>query len=272
MEEPKYHLEGVVRSRAESLEDFDGPLDVILLLLSKNKIEIQDISISSILEQYLAYLDERKRMDMEIASEFIAMASHLMYIKTKMLLSVSDQAEAQSEMELLIRSLEERQRKEAYEQIKTACAFLEARNDIGCSLFVKQPEPVRRDGAYQYRHEPRDLAEAMAALAERSAHQLPPPVSSFAGLVGAEPYPVVTKAAEVLRRLIRSGVSRFQSLFRGNRSRSEIVATFLAILELCKLRSVRLETDENDEITVTYLRMPDPSEQAGLEIPDPAEE
>ena len=268
MEEPKYHLEGVVHSRAESLEDFDGPLDVILLLLSKNKIEIQDISISSILEQYLAYLEERKRMDMEIASEFIAMASHLMYIKTKMLLSVSDREEAESEMELLIRSLEERQRKEAYDQIKTASAFLEARNEIGCNLFVKQPEPIQRDGTYQYRHDPQDLAEAMAALAERSEHMLPPPASSFTGIVGAEPYPVVTKAAEVLRRLIRSGVSRFHSLFRGNRSRSEIVATFLAILELCKLHSVRLETDENDEVTVTYLRMPDTADQAGREIAD----
>ena len=72
MEQPQYHLQSVVHAK-ESLEDFDGPLDVILLLLSKNKIEIQDVSISSILEQYLAWLDERKRMDMEVASEFIAM-------------------------------------------------------------------------------------------------------------------------------------------------------------------------------------------------------
>ena len=102
MEEPKYHLSGVVKEKEEQFSDFDGPLDLILLLLSKNKIEIQDISISSILEQYLAYLDEMKRMDMEIASEFIAMASHLMVIKTKMLLSVAEREEAMSEMELLI--------------------------------------------------------------------------------------------------------------------------------------------------------------------------
>lgn len=87
MEEPTYHLAGVMHTRDELPADFDGPLSVILLLLSKNKIEIQDVSITSILEQYLAYLDEMKRLDMEIASEFIAMASHLMLIKTKMLLS-----------------------------------------------------------------------------------------------------------------------------------------------------------------------------------------
>ena len=130
MEEPTYHLAGVMHTRDELPADFDGPLSVILLLLSKNKIEIQDVSITSILEQYLAYLDEMKRLDMEIASEFIAMASHLMLIKTKMLLSAAEREEAMSEMELLIRSLEEKQRAEAYEQIRTAVAFLEPRSDI----------------------------------------------------------------------------------------------------------------------------------------------
>ena len=118
MNEPSYHLEGIVRTRSEEMEDFNGPLDVILLLLSKNKIEIEDVSITAILEQYLAYLDEMKRLDMEIASEFITMASHLMVIKTKMLLSASEQAEAESEMELLRQSLVERQRKEILEQIR----------------------------------------------------------------------------------------------------------------------------------------------------------
>ena len=65
MEEPKYHLSGVLKSKTEDQGDFDGPLDVILLLLSKNKIEIRDIQISQILEQYLAYLDEMKKMDLE---------------------------------------------------------------------------------------------------------------------------------------------------------------------------------------------------------------
>ena len=68
MSEPQYRLEGIVHTRAEAREDFEGPLDVIFLLLSKNKIEIQDVSITAILEQYLAYLDEMKRLDMEIAS------------------------------------------------------------------------------------------------------------------------------------------------------------------------------------------------------------
>lgn len=256
MDEPRYHLDGVVRSKAENLEDFDGPLDVILLLLSKNKIEIQDIRISSILEQYLAYLDEMKRMDMEIASEFIAMASHLMYIKTKMLLSSVEQEEALSEMELLIRSLEERQRKVAYEQIKEQIAFLEARNGIGLGLFVKQPEPLPQT-AYRYRHSPEDLVAAMADLGDRLGKPMPGIPSSISHLVAKEPYPVTKKAAELLKRLLARGVMKFKSLFKGSRSRSEIVATFLAVLELCRLHSVQIGSKENGETTVTYLETPD---------------
>ena len=260
MEEPRYHLDGVVHARAETLEDFDGPLDVILLLLSKNKIEIQDISIASILEQYLAYLDEMKRMDMEIASEFIAMASYLMVIKTKMLLSLSEREEALSEMELLIRSLEERQRKEALDQVRTAVSFLEARNGLGSCCLTKEPEPVRLDKTYRYRHDPADLVRAMALLAERSERMLPPPKSSFEGIVGREPYPVTKKAAEILRKLIVGGVTRFKKLFAGSRSRSEVVATFLALLELCRQKSVALEEEPGGEQTVTFLRMPDETE------------
>ena len=257
MEEPRYHLEQVVRAKAEVMEDFDGPLDVILQLLSKNKIEIQDIKIASILEQYLAYLDEMKRMDMEIASEFIAMASHLMLIKTKMLLSAAEQEEAVSEMELLIRSLEERQRKEAFSQVKTGVAFLAERNEIGLNLFTKGQEPFERDLTYRYQHDPEDLIRAMEAIAERSERALPPPSANFSGIVGREPYPVTKKAAEILKKLISRGISGFLNLFRGNRSRSEVVATFLAVLELCRMKSVELEETETEEMNVRFVRMPD---------------
>ncbi len=255
MNEPTYHLSSVLRSKADQPEDFDGPLDVILLLLSKNKIEIQDISISSILEQYLAYLDQMKQMDMEIASEFIAMASHLMLIKTKMLLSAAEQEEAQSEMELLIQSLQERQRQEAFASLKTGITFLEGRNELGLGLFTKGQEAFQRDNTYRYQHRPEDLVRAFDQLEERSQRQLPPPRTSFAGIVGKEPYPVTKKAAQVLQKLLLRGVSRFRQLLQGSRSRSEIVATFLAVLELCRTRKVDIE-DENGEPSIRLVEPP----------------
>lgn len=87
---------------------------------------------------------------------------------------------------------------------------------------------------------------------------LPPPAANFRGIVGAEPYPVTVKAAEILKSLISHGVSRFLSLFRHSRSRSEIVATFLALLELCKLKSVSVSQDDaDDDGEVTFLQMPE---------------
>lgn len=247
MAEPQYKLEGIVHTQSEVREDFEGPLDVIFLLLSKNKIEIQDVSITAILEQYLAYLDEMKRLDMQIASEFISMASHLMLIKTKMLLSAAEQAEAENELDLLRQSLIERRRKEAMEQIRAAVSQLEPRNEIGRCLFTKEPEPLRRDSTYRYKHSVVDLLRALDTIAERSQRQLPPPTANFKGIVAKEPYPVTRKAGEVLRQLVLRGVERLKSLFRGNKSRSEIVATFLAILELCKTNSVILEDDNSGE-------------------------
>ena len=247
MGEPQYHLEGIVRTRSETMEDFEGPLDVIFELLSKNKIEIQDVSITAILEQYLAYLAEMKRLDMEIASEFITRASHLMLITTKMLLSATEAAEAESELDLLRQSLVERRRKEAMEQIRLAVSVLEPRNEIGRCLFTKEPEPLRREQGYRYQHDVIDLLRALDTIAERSQRQLPPPTTNFKGIVGKEPYPVGKKAAEVLRQLVLRGMERLKNLFRGNRSRSEIVATFLAILDLCKTNSVTLEDDINGE-------------------------
>lgn len=87
------------------------------------------------------------------------------------------------------------------------------------------------------------MLRALAAASERSRRQLPPPAASFQGIVGKEPFPVTKKAKEIIKRLVLNGVMRLRQLFRGNRSRSEIVATFLAVLELCRTNSVSLEDD-----------------------------
>lgn len=247
MAEPQYHLEGIVHTRSEEMEDFQGPLDVIFLLLSKNKIDIQDVSITAILEQYLAYLDEMKRLDMEIASEFITMASHLMLIKTKMLLSAAEAAEAQNELDILRQSLIERQRRDAMEQIRMAITVLEPMNDIGRCVFVKEPEPLRRDSTYRYKHDLSDMLRALDEIAERNQRRLPPPTVNFKGIVGKEPYPVSRKAKDVIRTLILRGFERLKNLFKGNKTRSEVVATFLAILDLCKNNTVTLEDDTSGE-------------------------
>ena len=252
MEAPIYHLEGVVKAKEENMEDFVGPLDLILHLLSKNKLEIKDIQIALILDQYMEWMNQRRELDLEIASDFVTMASHLVYIKTRMLLSIHDE-EAMSEMEQLIATLEAHQRNENYLKVKAVVPALDGRYQVGQDYLAKVPEAVQPDKVYRYVHDKGDLLRAMTAVLDRLGHKLPPPVSAFQGIVGREPYPVADKAGEIIKRLITFGVTRFRALFKGSRSRSEVVATFLAVLELCKARRLLLAGTESD-CTVTCTR------------------
>ena len=245
MENPVFKLEKVVHDRSEELQDFEGPLDLILFLLGKNKMEIQDISISLICDQYLAWLAARQSMDLEVASEFVAMASHLVYIKTRMLLSIEDE-EAQSEMDALIQSLEERRRNEQYAQVKAAAERLSPMGEFGRNILTRGPEPLERGKLYEYNQERVELILAMAEIQSRAERALPPPKTAFQDIVQHEPYPVENKAKDILRRLREHGVMRFLALFRGSRSRSEVVATFLAVLELCRAHVLRLSGSETD--------------------------
>ncbi|MBQ3102672.1 MAG: segregation/condensation protein A [Oscillospiraceae bacterium] len=246
MDNPIYKLEKVVRAKSEeTMADFEGPLDLILFLLGKNKIEIQDIPISLILDQYLEYLEQRQKMDLEIASEFITMASHLMYIKTRMLLSIEDE-EAQSEMDALIKSLEERQRNESYLKVKKIAEKLGPMGEFGRNILTKNPEPMERGKIYEYDQEKADLLIAMQMVMDRSEQRLPPPSQAFSEIVRREPYPVENKAREIISRIKNFGITRFLLLFKGSRSRSELVATFLAVLELCRARIIHLAGSETD--------------------------
>ena len=169
MEGPIYHLEGVVKAKEENMEDFIGPLDLILNLLSKNKMEIKDIQISLILEQYLQWMAQRRELDLEVASEFITMASDLIYIKTRMLLSIHDE-EAMSEMEQLIASLEAHQRNENYIKIKEVVPALDDRYRYGRDYLTKGPESIQLDRTYRYVHQKEDLYKAR--LDVQAAHML----------------------------------------------------------------------------------------------------
>ena len=229
MENPVFKLERVVRSKSEEMQDFEGPLDLILYLLGRNKMEIQDISISLICDQYLAWLDQRQKMDLEVASEFVTMASQLVYIKTRMLLS-----------------LEERRRNEQYLTIKALAQRLAPMGEFGRSILTRDPEPVERGKICEYSQDRADLILAMAEIRSRSERSLPPPRAAFRDIVQHEPYPVESKAKEILRRLREHGMTRFLLLFRGSRSRSEVVATFLAVLELCRAHVLHLAGSETD--------------------------
>ena len=173
------------------------------------------------------------------------MASHLVYIKTRMLLSIEDE-EAQSEMDALIQSLEERRRNENYVRVKALAQRLAPMSEFGRNIFTRPQEAMEHGKVYEYDQDKADLILAMAEVRSRTERVLPSPETAFREIVRHEPYPVENKAREILHRLKEHGITRFLLLFKGNRSRSEIVATFLAVLELCRAHVLHLAGSETD--------------------------
>lgn len=249
-QEPTYHLEGVIRSK-EEMSDFEGPLTLILMLLSKNKIEIRDIQVSEILEQYLAYLDEMKSMDLEIASEFVQMAAHLLYIKTKMLLAAGEE-ETADELELLIASLEELKARDVYAAIKEQGVAFSRAAEYGALFCVKPPEPLPTVKEYRYRHESWELLRALSAVFLRGRAALDEAEAALQAQRRAWlfpkriVYPVREKSREILLRLAAENHIALRQFYGESRSRSEVVATFVSILELCSHGHARVVREEGE--------------------------
>ena len=252
--EPTYHLEGILHNK-EELADFEGPLTLILMLLSKNKIEIRDIRISEILEQYLAYLDEMRAMDLEIASEFVQMAAHLLYIKTRMLLTTDD--EGPDELAELIASLEQLKARDAYAAVREAVPELAKAAEYGALYHEKPPEPLPELKEYRYSHQSWELLKALSTALRRGR------TAADAAAEAAERrsrylfpkrivYPVREKSREILLRLGSAGRVALRVFYTESRSRSEMVATFLSILTLCS-RGHALLTREAGEVYVDFI-------------------
>ncbi|MCF0123317.1 MAG: segregation/condensation protein A [Ruminiclostridium sp.] len=239
MERPVYYIKGVVKEKTRESGDFVGPLDLILHLMHKNKIAIRDIPLADLLDQYLAWVSARREMDLEVAGEFIAMASHLMLLKTRMLLHEEDQ-EAKEEMEALMASLEARERHAFLPRIRAVLPQLEDGFQQGKDAFPKEPEAAYARRVYRYEHRGEDLTAAMEAWRQRQGQALPPDWKEFQAVVRREPYRVEQKVSELLELLKAEGATSLTALVARSRSRSEVTAVFLAMLELCRGGKVHL--------------------------------
>lgn len=226
------------------LEHFEGPLDLLLHLIAKNKVSIYDIPIAEILDQYMAVLHEAEAMDLDVAGDFVAMAAQLVYIKSKMLLPRHEEEEEEDPRAGLVEMLLE------YQRIKETASFFREKGEVGRDIFVKPPEQLG-DVPREYHHEVADLIRAANNMLRRAQRRVPPPASAFSGIVGREPVPVEGRITAILKRFLHHVRLPFRRLFDDAQSRSEIVATFLAVLELSKNRRVRLEGDGEDmELTL----------------------
>ena len=247
METPVFKLEGIVKEK-EDMSDFEGPLMLILQLLKKDKIEIRDISISSILEQYLAYLDKMAELDLDIASEFVAMASYLTYLKTEMLLSGGEEI---SELEQLISSLEDLRRGDVYVQIKEIAQTLSGMYTRDGVMMAGPPEYFDTNAEYEYVHFSEQLLEAIFNVIGKEnlkINSINPREPVYPSRVV---YSISEKIDEVLGKLKRKKEMPIEKLFYDCKSRTELIATLVAVLELCRVGSAHV-SGEPDDMTVSY--------------------
>ncbi len=227
-----------------TLETFDGPLDLLLTLISKQKINIYDIPIALILDQYLDYMEMAQQFDAELSSEFIVMACELVYIKSKMLLPAEEEEE--DPRADLVRSLIE------YSEVKKAALFLAEQEKLYYHRYPPKPkEPVIT------REVPvTDIAvlweaflELKTSLKEDREKRKKADVES---IFSQKVTPVESKVVFVLRRMVRAfplgnSVS-FRSMIKEQGRKSDVVATFLAILQLIQSGRLHFEHTSDDYV------------------------
>lgn len=225
------------------LSVFEGPLDLLLNLIAKNKLNIYDIEISVLLEQYTEKIKQMQAEQMDIASEFLEMASRLVYIKSTMLLPKHEEEAEELKKELTGQLLE-------YQECKRIAALMA--DMVSFDNFCREPSQTDYDMTYSRVHNPIVLHDAYIRAAGRGKRHLPPPTEAFQGIVARRIVPVGSKIVHVLRLLRRNGNCEYSQLFTTAKDKSELVATFLAILELVKGKRIRVEGD-GDEAEVRIM-------------------
>lgn len=220
------------------LEIFEGPLDLLLHLISKHKLNINDIPIVTLLEQYMEYIDRMSEQNMEIAGEFLEMAARLVYIKTVSLLPQHEEAE-QLKKELQGRLIE-------YSLCKKAAELMKMRY-VGNVNAVRDQLKIEFDNTYTLIHDSQELLNTYLKVQIKPQEEKIK-ADAFNTIVKKKIVSVTTKIIYVLRRLYKSGSCFMDGLFEDMNDRSERVATFLAVLELTKSGRIRLN-DDNTVIT-----------------------
>ncbi len=214
------------------LPAFEGPLDLLLTLISKNKIDIYDIQISELLEQYMEQIALMRENQMDIASEFLTMASRLVYIKSVMLLPKYEEEAEELKKELSGQLLE-------YAVCREIAGKLGEIYDF--DRFFRGASPVEFDLTYNRSHPSGDIARAYISAVGRGKRRLPPSEQAFSGIVAHKIVSVNSRIIHLMRRLRHGKKLEYHEIFEACEGKSELVATFLATLELVKGKRVRIE-------------------------------
>lgn len=255
------------------LDQFEGPLDLLLTLIQKNKVNIEDIPISVICDQYLEYLREAQSMDMEIAGEFIVMASELMLIKSRMLLprAPEDENDPRADLADALRR---------YQQAKEAAVKMAELYKIYSGRMVKDTDEITVDTSYVADQQVTSLCFAVRRIIAANESRPKLEKAVFAPMIAKPIIPVDIKIVGILHRMEKKkkGVATsMKELLSDATSLPDLIAIFLGILELMKVRRIKIEQDDfaDDSIhgaDTVFIINDDPPPEAGVEekrvIPD----
>lgn len=234
-------LDGLHESYSVHLDTFDGPMDLLLHLIRKNELDIYDIPIAVITRQYLDYIKLMKELNLEVAGDFLVMAATLLQIKSRLLLpldepEVGEDEETDPRAELIRRLLE-------YQQYKEAGMVIGARALLGRDVFVRtycDPELVAAqnvEGPLEVNLF--DLVDAFRVLLARI------PAEHFHDVAAAETFSIADCINEILSLLQARDTVQFDELVRDDLTRERVIVTFLALLELCRLKMIRIFQDNH---------------------------
>ncbi len=233
------------------LEGFEGPLDLLLQLIARNKLNIYDIPLLELIDQYLEQIRLLEEDQMEVGSDFLEMASRLLYIKTVSLLPKHEDVVKLKE-ELTGELLEYL----VCQQMAKKLSLMQG----GFNKFVRLPAEYDFDKTYELTHEKGDMYTSYLSAVGRGKRRIPVNDAPFRKIVAKKIVAVSTKIVFVIRNLFTGGKKSLNSLYQTAKSRSELVATFLAVLELCKANRVKVEGD-GEEMEITLIKGHNKNEQ-----------
>ena len=244
-------------------EVFEGPLDLLLYLIKKQEVDIYEVNLTQLATQFIEYIEVMRLLDLEIAGEFLVMASTLMYIKSRELLPVDQQIQPEEDEDgedprwELIRQLVE------YKKFKDAAAQLQHMEERQDSVYRREaPKPVVATEDTKLDVSVFDLINAVNAILKRVAQR-----EGESREIFEDKWSVSEKIEMLVKRISESPRVKFSELFESATSRTEVVVTFLAMLELIRLRQiVCVQSDSFAEIEITKAEPPQPT--VATEIPE----
>ena len=213
------------------LEQFEGPLDLLLSLIQKNKVSITDIPIALICDQYIEYISKAEALDMELASEFIVMASELMLIKTKMLLPKAEEESEDPRATLTDALLRYQQAKEAATKLSPMYAFYSGR-------MVKDTDEISVDKTFVADQDVTALCAAVRRIVAYNNALEKAATTAFKPMISKPIIPVEVKIVSIIRTIEKRGAASLEDILINEATLPDMIASFLGVLELIKVRKL----------------------------------